>query len=140
MSNQINTRRRRFLGTAMVSVGAMESVVSGLAHAQGEETSHPAESANTAMSNRSFGAIRQIDAGVLNVDYAEVGPINGPVVILLHGWPYDIHSFVDVAPRLASAGYRVILPYLRGYVRRGFFPALRSGMASSRCWPSTSSR
>jgi pimeloyl-ACP methyl ester carboxylesterase len=115
MSNQINTRRRRFLGTAVISVGAMESVLSGLTHAQVEEVRHPAESANTAMSNSSFGAIRQIDAGVLNVGYAEVGPINGPVVILLHGWPYDIHSFVEVAPRLALAGYRVIVPYLRGY-------------------------
>ena len=65
--------------------------------------------------NTSFGAIKQIDAGVLNVGYAEAGPANGEPVILLHGWPYDIHSFVDVAPLLASAGYRVIVPYLRGY-------------------------
>jgi pimeloyl-ACP methyl ester carboxylesterase len=63
----------------------------------------------------SFEALKQIDAGVLNVGYAEVGPANGPAVLLLHGWPYDIHSFVDVAPILASAGYRVIIPYLRGY-------------------------
>ena len=59
--------------------------------------------------------LKQIDAGVLNVGYAEAGPADGPAVILLHGWPYDIHSFVDVAPLLASAGYRVIVPYLRGY-------------------------
>jgi pimeloyl-ACP methyl ester carboxylesterase len=59
--------------------------------------------------------MKQIDAGVLNVGYAEAGPANGPAVILLHGWPYDIYSFVDVAPLLASAGYRVIVPYLRGY-------------------------
>jgi len=63
----------------------------------------------------SFGPPRQIDAGVLNVGYAEAGPADGPVVILLHGWPYDIHSFADVAPLLAGAGYRVIVPYLRGY-------------------------
>lgn len=62
-----------------------------------------------------FGAIKQIDAGLLNVGYAEAGPANGPAVILLHGWPYDIYSFSDVAPILASAGYRVIVPYLRGY-------------------------
>ena len=62
----------------------------------------------------SFGSLKQIDAGVLNTGYAEVGPAGGPVV-LLHGWPYDIHSFVEVAPLLASAGYRVIVPYLRGY-------------------------
>ena len=65
--------------------------------------------------NTSFGPLKQIDAGVLNVGYAEAGPADGPAVILLHGWPYDIHSFVDVAPLLASAGYRVIVPYLRGY-------------------------
>jgi pimeloyl-ACP methyl ester carboxylesterase len=63
----------------------------------------------------SLGPLKQIDAGVLNVGYAEAGPADGPPVILLHGWPYDIHSYVDVAPALASAGYRVIVPYLRGY-------------------------
>jgi pimeloyl-ACP methyl ester carboxylesterase len=65
--------------------------------------------------NTPFASLKQIDAGVLNVGYAEAGPASGPAVILLHGWPYDIHSFVDVAPSLASAGYRVIVPYLRGY-------------------------
>jgi pimeloyl-ACP methyl ester carboxylesterase len=65
--------------------------------------------------NISFPALKQIDAGLLNVGYAEAGPADGPAVILLHGWPYDIYSFVDVAPLLASAGYRVIVPYLRGY-------------------------
>ena len=62
-----------------------------------------------------FSAIKQTDAGVLNVGYAEVGPAGGKPVVLLHGWPYDIHSFVEVAPLLAAAGYRVIVPYLRGY-------------------------
>ena len=65
--------------------------------------------------NTSFDALKQIDAGVLNVGYAEAGPSDGPVVLLLHGWPYDIYSYVDVAPLLANAGYRVIVPYLRGY-------------------------
>jgi pimeloyl-ACP methyl ester carboxylesterase len=64
--------------------------------------------------NTTFGALKQIDAGLLNVGYAEAGPTDGPAVMLLHGWPYDIHSYVDVAPRLAQAGYRVIVPYLRG--------------------------
>src|SRR5688572_28679355 len=59
--------------------------------------------------------LKQIDAGVLNIGYAEDGPADGPAVILLHGWPYDIYSYVDVAPLLAQAGYRVIVPYLRGY-------------------------
>jgi pimeloyl-ACP methyl ester carboxylesterase len=65
--------------------------------------------------NRSFGSLKQINAGLLNVGYAEAGKSDGPVVMLLHGWPYDIHSFVDVAPLLAQAGYRVIVPYVRGY-------------------------
>ena len=65
--------------------------------------------------NTSFGQLQQIDAGLLNVGYAETGKSDGPVVMLLHGWPYDIHSYVDVAPLLAQAGYRVIVPYLRGY-------------------------
>jgi pimeloyl-ACP methyl ester carboxylesterase len=65
--------------------------------------------------NTSFAPLKQINAGLLNVGYAEAGPANGPAAILLHGWPYDIYSFVDVAPLLASAGYRVIIPYLRGY-------------------------
>src|SRR5450755_3662355 len=64
--------------------------------------------------NTTFGALKQIDAGLLNVGYAEAGSTDGPSVMLLHGWPYDIHSYVDVAPRLAQAGYRVIVPYLRG--------------------------
>jgi len=65
--------------------------------------------------NSFFGPLKQIDAGSLNVGYAEAGPANGPAVVLLHGWPYDIYAFVDVAPLLASKGYRVIVPYLRGY-------------------------
>jgi len=64
--------------------------------------------------NTSFGSLKQIDAGVLNVGYAEAGPSDGRAVLLLHGWPYDIHSYVDVAPRLSQEGYRVIVPYLRG--------------------------
>ena len=70
--------------------------------------------------NTSFGSLKQIDAGVLNMGYAEAGPSGGPVVILLHGWPYDIHSYVDVAPLLAAAGYRVVVPYLRGYGTTSF--------------------
>jgi len=63
----------------------------------------------------SFSSLKQIDAGVLNVGYAEAGKSDGPAVVLLHGWPYDIHSFVDVAPLLSAQGYRVIVPYLRGF-------------------------
>jgi pimeloyl-ACP methyl ester carboxylesterase len=80
----------------------------------------------------SFGALKRIDAGVLTVGYAEAGPADGPVVILLHGWPYDIHSYVDVAPLLASQGYRVIVPYLRGYGATRFLSSetLRNGQQS----------
>jgi pimeloyl-ACP methyl ester carboxylesterase len=63
----------------------------------------------------SFGLLRQVDAGVLNVGYAEAGLPEGPAVLLLHGWPYDIHTYADVAPLLQAEGYRVVIPYLRGY-------------------------
>ena len=82
--------------------------------------------------NTSFGALKQIDAGVLNVGYAEDGQADGPPVMLLHGWPYDIHSYVDVAPLLAKAGYRVVVPYLRGYGSTHFLSSqtLRNGQQS----------
>src|SRR5919205_4279898 len=82
--------------------------------------------------NHSFGSLKQIDAGTLNVGYAQAGPTDGPAVILLHGWPYDIHSYVDVAPLLAEAGYRAIVPYLRGYGTTRFLSSetLRNGQQS----------
>src|SRR5262249_60224964 len=81
----------------------------------------------------SFGALKQVDAGVLNVGYAEAGPADGPAVLLLHGWPYDIYSYVDVAPLLASAGYHVIVPYLRGYGTTRFLSndTVRNGQPSA---------
>jgi len=80
----------------------------------------------------SLGPVKQVDAGLLNVGYAEAGPASGPAVILLHGWPYDIHSFADVTPALASAGYRVIVPYVRGYGTTRFLSGdtLRNGQQS----------
>ena len=72
-------------------------------------------STNPPATTGSFGPLRQVDAGVLDVGYAEAGPAGGPVVLLLHGWPYDIHSYVEVTPMLAAAGYRVVVPHLRGY-------------------------
>ena len=83
--------------------------------------------------NTSVGPLKQIDAGVLNVGYAEAGPGSGPTVILLHGWPYDIHSYVDVIPLLASAGYHVIVPYLRGYGTTTFLSkeTFRNGQPSA---------
>ena len=80
----------------------------------------------------SFEAIQQIPAGLLDVGYADVGPTDGPAVVLLHGWPYDIHSFAEVAPLLAEAGYRVIVPYLRGHGTTRFLSdsTLRNGQQS----------
>ena len=85
------------------------------------------------MTNGSFGALKQIGAGVLNVGYAEAGPSDGPAVILLHGWPYDIHSFVDAAPLLAAVGYRVIVPYVRGFGTTRFLSedTLRNGQQAA---------
>src|SRR6266511_3719692 len=81
----------------------------------------------------SFGALKQVDAGLLSVGYAEAGAPGSAAVILLHGWPYDIHSYVDVTPLLASAGYRVIVPYLRGYGATRFLSSetLRNGQQSA---------
>src|SRR6201997_4468798 len=81
----------------------------------------------------SFGTLKQVDAGVLSVGDAEAGPEDGPAVILLHGWPYDIHSFAEVTPLLASAGYRVIVPYLRGYGTTRFLSSasLRNGQPAA---------
>jgi pimeloyl-ACP methyl ester carboxylesterase len=91
--------RRSFLGAAAVT---------GTSFALGRP-------AFAAAAPRGFGELRQIDAGVLNVGYADLGPRNGPVALLLHGWPYDIHSYEEVAPLLAAQGWRVLVPYLRGY-------------------------
>ena len=104
MSDGAIHSRRGFLRNAAVTLGAIGSTSAQVAPG----------------TNTSFGAIKQVEAGLLNVGYAEAGPANGPAVVLLHGWPYDIHSYVDVAPILASAGYRVIVPYLRGYGSTSF--------------------
>jgi len=105
-----NLGRRWFVSQAALAATAASWGISGAASAQ------PAPLA-------SFGALKYIDAGVLNVAYAEAGPANGRPVILLHGWPYDIHTYVDVAPLLASKGYRVIVPFLRGYGATRFLSA-----------------
>ena len=95
----IDHRRRRVIGAAALTVAAVELGMN-----------RPAKAAQN-----SFGALKQINAGVLNIGYAEAGSPDGPPVLLLHGWPYDIHTYVDAAPLLAAKGYRVIVPYLRGY-------------------------
>jgi pimeloyl-ACP methyl ester carboxylesterase len=120
MPDPINTRRRRLLGTTVAGFSLMELGLSGLARAQSNGATPGSQSAARVAS---FDTIRQVDAGTLSVGYAEAGPQNGPVVILLHGWPYDIYSFAEVTPLLASAGYRVIVPYLRGYGSTRFLSA-----------------
>jgi pimeloyl-ACP methyl ester carboxylesterase len=114
-SEDIDLHRRRFFGAAAMSIAAAQFIFSGSADAQTSKTKLAELPTIKPGTNTSFGPLKQIDAGLLNVGYAEAGPADGSVVILLHGWPYDIHSFVDVAPLLGSAGYRVIVPYLRGY-------------------------
>jgi len=130
MSEEIS--RRRFLGLAAMSIAAAEFGMIGSANAQSGKTTTAAVPPIKPGTNTSLGPIKQIDAGLLNVGYAEAGPADGPPVILLHGWPYDIHSFVDVAPLLASAGYRVIVPHLRGYGTTRFLSSetLRNGQQS----------
>jgi len=128
--DDIDQDRRRFFGTAAMAVAATQFGMIGPAAAQRAETRIPAVKP---VSNTSFGPLKQIDAGVLNVGYAEVGPADGPVVFLLHGWPYDIHSYLDVAPLLVSAGYRVIIPHLRGYGTTRFLSndTFRNGQPST---------
>jgi pimeloyl-ACP methyl ester carboxylesterase len=106
--------RRRFFGGAAATIAAAQLGVFGWSNAQaGTKARHL--SAIRPGTNTSFGSMKQIDAGALSVGYAEAGPADGPTVLLLHGWPYDIHTYVDVALLLASEGYRAIVPYLRGY-------------------------
>jgi pimeloyl-ACP methyl ester carboxylesterase len=116
MSRGIDRHCRSFSGTKLA--GAVAACVSlfGCAAQQAAYAAQPSgTTANRPTANASLGPLKQIDAGVLNVGYAELGPPRGPAVILLHGWPYDISSFADVAPLLASAGYHVVVPYTRGY-------------------------
>ena len=115
MPEEIRYDRRRFLGTAAMTIAAAQFGMIGSAAAQTSKPNPATVPPIKPGRNTSFGSLKQIDAGVLNVEYAEAGPADARVVILLHGWPYDIHSYVDVAPLLASAGYRVIVPYVRGY-------------------------
>jgi pimeloyl-ACP methyl ester carboxylesterase len=124
----INRHRRRFIGSTAMTIVASQFGMIGSADAQSSKISPIKPGTNT-----SFSSLKQIDAGLLNVGYAEAGPANGSPVILLHGWPYDIYSFVDVAPLLASAGYRVYVPYLRGYGSTRFLSneAFRNGQPSA---------
>jgi pimeloyl-ACP methyl ester carboxylesterase len=119
-TENIDLSRRRILGVAALTLAASQVGLAGRALAQ-------------TVSTGEFPApLKQINAGLLNVGYAEMGPASGPAVILLHGWPYDIHSFVEVAPILAQAGYRVLVPHLRGYGTTRFLSdqTVRNGQQS----------
>jgi pimeloyl-ACP methyl ester carboxylesterase len=133
MSEEINHSRRRFLGTAVTTIAAAQFDLLSTADAQSGNVNQADATKIKPGAHASFSALKQIDAGLLNVGYAEAGPIDGRAVILLHGWPYDIHSFVDVAPELVSSGYRVIVPYLRGFGTTRFLSGetLRNGQPSA---------
>jgi pimeloyl-ACP methyl ester carboxylesterase len=113
-SDEIDHHRRRFFGAAAMTIAAAQLGMIGSAAAQTGKAKSAGVPAIKPGTHTSFGPLKRVNAGLLNVGYAEAGPADGPPVILLHGWPYDIYSYVDVAPLLASAGYRVIVPYLRG--------------------------
>ncbi|ULJ76681.1 alpha/beta hydrolase (plasmid) [Rhizobium gallicum] len=130
MPERIDQRRRRFFGAAAATIAAAQLIGISAAGAQTGGSGRRTPSAGT---GASFASLKQIDAGLMNVGYDEAGPADGPAVILLHGWPYDIHSFTDVAPLLASAGYRVIVPYLRGHGTTRFLSSdtFRNGQPSA---------
>lgn len=122
MSDPINAQRRKLLGTTTALAGASLLSLGLGASARANPQPGGAPSGGS-RSTASFGGIRQIKAGTLDIGYVDAGPAKGPVAILLHGWPYDIHSFIDVAPILTAAGYRVIIPHLRGYGTTRFLSA-----------------
>jgi len=132
MPDQSSPTRRRFLAGA-ATIAAAQLATIGSANAQPSKTKRVDLPKIRPGANTTFASLKQVEAGVLNVGYAEAGPASGPAVILLHGWPYDIYSYVDVAPLLASAGYRVIVPYLRGYGTTRFLSSeiVRNGQPSA---------
>jgi len=119
----IRADRRRFLGRSALAFAAALPALPALAPATAAAAAGSDVPPVTPGRHASFGPLKQIDAGVLSVGYAEVGPADGAPVLLLHGWPYDIHAFANVAPLLAAQGYRVIVPYLRGYGTTRFLAA-----------------
>jgi hypothetical protein len=114
VSEEINHNRRRFVATAAMTIAAAEFGMIGSLEAQSSNAKPANDPQIKQGTNASFRPLKHVNAGVLSIAYAEAGPADGPPVLLFHGWPYDIHSFVDVAPILAAAGYRVLVPYLRG--------------------------
>jgi pimeloyl-ACP methyl ester carboxylesterase len=128
MFDTITLSRRQLVGIAATGIAAAGVIGSEFFPMSSVASSSGAQPGT----HTSFAALKQVDAGLLNVGYAEDGPADGPAVMLLHGWPYDIYSYVDVAPLLAKAGYRVIIPYLRGYGTTSFLSSgtFRNGQQS----------
>jgi pimeloyl-ACP methyl ester carboxylesterase len=133
MPSACNTDRRSYFGTAAIAVTATQIDLTTAANAPSD--SPPTGNSPSVSPGRvaAFASLKQVDAGVLSVRYADAGPTGGPAVLLLHGWPYDIHSFVEVTPLLAAAGYRVVVPYLRGFGDTRFRSSetLRNGQQSA---------
>src|SRR5688572_11425812 len=128
MSDPMPFDRRHLFGIALTALAVPDALVSA-----SNRRPAPAPNNGQAESDKTLGPLKQVDAGVLNVGCAEAGPADGTPVILLHGWPYDIHTYVDVAPLLAGIGYRVIVPYLRGYGSTRFLSTatFRNGQQSA---------
>ncbi|WP_170314079.1 alpha/beta fold hydrolase [Lichenihabitans psoromatis] len=118
-----NVERRRFMALTAATMASTQIVAKSALAAEATTSAHAVKSSEVPRYKTSFPPLKQIDAGPLSIAYVEDGPADGPVMILLHGWPYDIHSFVEVVPLLASEGYRVIVPYLRGYGATRFLSA-----------------
>jgi pimeloyl-ACP methyl ester carboxylesterase len=114
MPRRYDLDRRTLLGAAAATFAAGHLVPASAMEASAGGSPAPIATGARAM-DAAFAKLKHVDAGVLNVAYAELGAATAPAIILLHGWPYDIHSFVDVGPILAARGYRVIIPHLRGY-------------------------
>lgn len=132
MTDEINQQRRRLFKSAATTFAMVQFGLIGKARAEPNAAAvktRPEVHGNAA----SFGALKSVDTDVLNVAYVDVGPVQGPVVILLHGWPYDIHAFAEVAPILAAKGFRVIIPYLRGYGATRFLSSdtMRNGQQAT---------
>ncbi|NWB96494.1 alpha/beta hydrolase [Pseudomonas gingeri] len=126
-------QKRRLIGPSVLAFTLMQFGVFGMANAQASDAKVSAPAATSVVAASPFGPLKHINAGLLDVAYAETGPADGPVVILLHGWPYDIHSYDEVAPLLSAKGYRVLMPYARGYGETHFLSAntVRNGQPAA---------
>src|SRR6476660_4699036 len=129
MSKESRYNRRRFLSNTVKLIAVSPFAVAGSADTDQSNINPMDMRKNITIAAASFDKIKQVDAGELNVGYADEGPANGPVVMLLHGWPYDIHCYADIVPLLTAKGYRTVVPHLRGYGTTRFLSGetLRNG-------------